>query len=133
MKRYFFSFLMSAMALLILAGPIAAAELTDQDKQFLAAYDKTYRALLADDLASAKTAAADLGSVGETLAASATLKDARAAFANVSAQAEKLVAGKSGYFVMHCPMVKKDWVQTSKQVANPYSPKTMLTCGEIKG
>ena len=133
MKRYLFSLLLSAMALLILARPAVAAALTDHDKQFLAAYDKTYRALVADDLAAAKTAAADLGSAGEKLVASTTMKDARAAFADLSAQAEKLAAGQSGYFVMHCPMVKKDWVQTTKQVANPYSPKAMLTCGEIKG
>jgi hypothetical protein len=133
MKRYLSTFLLSAMALCFLARPAVAADLTDQDKQFLAAYEKTYRALVADDLASAKKAAAELGAPGETLAGSTTLKDARAAFSDLSGQAEKLAAGQTGYFVMHCPMVKKDWVQTSKQVANPYAPKTMLTCGEIKG
>src|SRR3982751_3563282 len=131
MKRYLHTLILSAIALSLcsVARPALAADLTEQDKQFLGSYDKTYRALLADDLAAAKTAAADLGVPGEPLAASTTLKDARAAFSSLSAEAEKLAAGQKGYFVMHCPMVKKDWVQTSKQVANPYSPKTMLTCG----
>lgn len=31
----------------------------------------------------------------------------------------------------YCPMVKADWLQTSKVVANPYDPK-MLRCGKIK-
>jgi hypothetical protein len=29
-------------------------------------------------------------------------------------------------------MVKKDWVQTSKQISNPYAGKEMLTCGVVK-
>ena len=38
-----------------------AANLSDKDKQFLAGYEKIHTALAADDLASAKTAAGDLG------------------------------------------------------------------------
>lgn len=29
-------------------------------------------------------------------------------------------------------MVKKDWVQTSEKISNPYAGKEMLTCGSIK-
>lgn len=32
----------------------------------------------------------------------------------------------------YCPMVKKNWLQSNKQIRNPYAP-TMLECGTIKG
>ncbi len=123
---------MGAIALVSFASPLAAAQLTDQNKQFLATYDKIHHALVADDLAGARKAAGDLGTSGNDLANSKSLDDARSAFAKLSAEAEKLAAGQSGYYVMHCPMKKSDWVQTSDKIANPYSGKEMLSCGEIK-
>jgi hypothetical protein len=122
----------AATALVALAAPLSAVPLTDQNKQFLANYEKVHQALVADDLATAKKAAADLGSPGSDLAKSETLDQARAAFEKLSAEAAKLAAGQGGYYVMHCPMKNKDWVQTSDKVANPYGGKEMLGCGEVK-
>jgi hypothetical protein len=31
----------------------------------------------------------------------------------------------------YCPMVKKSWLQPSREVANPYAPY-MLRCGTVK-
>jgi hypothetical protein len=132
MKKLTFRILMSAVALLSTGSLLSAAALTDQNKQFLAAYDKIHHALVADDLAGTKKAAADLGPSGVELANSKSLDEARSAFSKMSAEAEKLVAGQSGYYVMYCPMKKKDWVQTSAKVENPYGGKEMLTCGEVK-
>lgn len=132
MKKLAFTILLSAVALASIVSPLLAVELTDQNKQFLAAYDKVHHALVADDLAGAKKTAADLGPSGTELANSKSLDDARAAFSKLSDQAEKLAAGQSGYYVMHCPMKKKDWVQTSEKVENPYGGKGMLSCGEVK-
>jgi hypothetical protein len=109
-----------------------AAPLSETDKQFLARYEKARSALSADDLAAAKTAAGDLGDEGAPLAKSSSLKDARAAFEKLSDKARQLAAGQTGYYVVHCPMLKKDWVQTSEKIANPYYGKEMATCGEIK-
>ena len=121
-----------AIAFAALASPLPAAQLTDQNKQFLAAYGRVHQSLTGDDLAGARKAAADLGSSGAELAKSNSLDEARAAFSKLSDQAEKLVAGQSGYYVMHCPMKNKDWVQTSAKVENPYGGKGMLSCGEVK-
>lgn len=115
-----------------LAASLLAAPLTDQNKQFLAAYDKVHHALVADDLPGAKKAAAELGTSGEELSKSNSLDEARTAFSKLSDRAEKLAAGRSGYYVMHYPMKKKDWVQTSEKVENPYGGKEMLSCGEVK-
>jgi hypothetical protein len=122
----------SAFALVTLAAPLSAAELTDQNKRFLAAYEQVHHALVADDLAGAQTAAADLGRVGVDLTKSKSLTEARAAFEKLSAQTKDLVAGQPGYFVLHCPMANKDWVQTSDKPSNPYFGKQMPACGEVK-
>src|ERR1700736_5112036 len=111
---------------------VEGAPLSDADKQFLARYEKVRSALAADDLAGARTAAGDLGDEGADLAKSSSLKDARAAFEKLSDKAKQLAAGQTGYYVVNCPMLKKDWVQTSEKIANPYYGKEMATCGEIK-
>jgi hypothetical protein len=122
------SFAPMAFALIGFALLSQAANLSDQDKQFLAGYDKVHHALVAG----AKKASPELGAAGDQLSKSKSLADARSAFSKLSGQAEKLAAGQSGYYVMHCPMKNADWVQTSAKVENPYGGKEMLTCGEVK-
>ena len=127
--RTFFS---TAVAVIAVACATLAANLSDKDKQFLTGYEKIHVALADDDLTIAKNAAKDLGEDGAAVANTASLKDARAAFEKLSSRAASLVAGQTGYYVVHCPMLKKDWVQTSTTIANPYGGKEMVTCGEIK-
>jgi hypothetical protein len=122
----------SAIALVASIAPLSAAQLTDQDKKFLAAYEKAHQALAADDLAGAKKAGAELGDSGAELSKSSSLADARNAFSKLSDEAQKRTAGQSGYYIAHCPMLNKDWVQTTDKISNPYGGKEMLTCGEIK-
>ena len=124
-----------AVAIVLLfntAGSAAGRDLSSGDKQFLAAYGKIQTALAADDLDAAKTAAKDLSAAGADVAKSKSLEDARAAVGKLSITAEKLAAGAPGYYVFHCGMVNKDWVQTSKETANPYTGKEMAGCGEAK-
>jgi len=121
-----------AFALTGFTVSLQAAALSDQDKQFLDFYVRAHDALVADDLTGAKQAAANLGADGETLAISKSLDEARSAFGKLSDKAVKLAGGQSGYYVYHCPMLKKDWVQTSTTTANPYGGKEMVSCGEIK-
>jgi hypothetical protein len=109
-----------------------SASLSGKDKQFLAGYEKVHAALVADDLAGVKKAAADLGPDGADLGKSDSLEEARDAFEKLTAQAKQLASGQSGYHVFHCPMLKKDWVQTSTTIANPYGGKEMASCGEIQ-
>src|SRR5438093_10365032 len=109
-----------------------ASNLSDQDKNFLTAYGKAHDALVADDLAGAKKAGTDLGPDGVDLSKSKSLDEGRAAFGKLSDKAVKLAAGQSDYHIAHCPMLNKDWVQTSTAIANPYGGKGMISCGEIK-
>jgi len=122
----------TAIAFAMTASLGHAANLSDQDKKFLMSYEKIHVALAADDLASAKAAATELGDQGSDIAKANSLKDARAEFEKLSARAKTIAAGQSGYHAAHCPMLNKDWVQTSTTISNPYGGKDMVSCGEIK-
>jgi len=128
MKKTITSFVAVCLAL----SSAAAASPSDNDRQFLAAYEKVRSALAGDDLGGAKAAAGNLGDDGAALAKSSSLKEARVAFEKLSDRAKQLVAGQPGYYVVNCPMLRKDWVQTSEKIGNPYGGKEMASCGEIK-
>jgi len=135
MKTTIYNFrtlLAATIAITAIAVSAQGANLSDKDKQFLAGYEKVHTALAADDLSTAKSAAKDLGEEGNGIATAGSLKDARARFEKLSTRAKTLSAGRSGYQVFHCPMLNKDWVQTSTTVANPYGGKEMASCGEIQ-
>jgi len=72
-----------------------------------------------------------LGSEGTDCPKTSSLKEART---HSRAQRKKQSSWrrKPGYYVYHCPMLKKDWVQTSTTTVNPYAGKDMLGCGEIR-
>ena len=117
------------------------APLTPAQKAVLARYESVRAGLAADDLATAKKAAAELAELpgadaatARKLAAADSLSAARDAFKPLSKSAVMLAAGQPGYIHALCPMVPRkegDWVQTSKTISNPYYGKSMLTCGSI--
>lgn len=122
----------SGLTWMIAATHSLGADLSEADQKFLNDYEKIRAALVEDNLGSAKKAAFTLGDAGVEIAKCSSLEEARAAFSKLSDTAEKLAAGHTGYYVMHCPMVNKDWVQTTPAVANPYGGKEMVRCGEVK-
>jgi hypothetical protein len=124
--------LLLALAFLTLPLAVSAADLTSEDKEFLAGYEKVRAALAADDLDGAKKAATELGENGATVAKSADIKAARSEFTAMSERAIQLGRGQSGYYVANCPMLKKDWLQTSTEISNPYAGSSMPKCGVIR-
>lgn len=78
----------------------------------------------------------DVAKQAETLAKAKDIKAAREAFKPLSASLVKYLAdnkaGKGTYHEAYCPMVKASWLQTSKDITNPYMGKSMLTCGVLK-
>jgi hypothetical protein len=109
-----------------------ASDLSSEDKQFLVGYEKVRSALAADDLDGAKQAAAELGAQGAALSSSDKLSAVRSEFEKLSSRAIELGRGQDGYYVVNCPMLKKDWLQTSTKISNPYAGKSMPDCGVIK-
>ena len=131
--RYTWTLLATIFAFVLAAGALQAAALAPADQQFLTGYVKVHDALIANDLPGVINAANTLpNGSGAGVAKAASLKDARAEFAKLAPQAEKLAAGQPGYHVYYCPMVKKDWVQAGSSVANPYLGTDMLLCGVEK-
>ena|SRR6266498_5744264 len=132
LKHKLIRLLFAAIAFGVIASLGHAANLSDQDKKFLTSYEKIHIALAADDLTGTKTAATELGESGNDIAKANSLNDARTAFEKLGAHAKTITAGQSGYHVAHCPMLNKDWVQTSTTISNPYGGKEMIGCGEIQ-
>lgn len=130
-----------------------SAPLDSDQKQFLAQYELVRAALAADDLATAQKAAAIVAAMpvihhengvdappgfvqdARKFAATKSLAEFREVFKSISQRAVHVTAGKPGYYVAHCPMVpdnKGDWVQTTKNIGNPYMGKAMPTCGSVE-
>lgn len=78
----------------------------------------------------------DVAKQAETLAKAKDLKTAREAFKPLSNSLIKYLAankaGKGTYHEAFCPMAKASWLQTEKDIKNPYMGKEMLTCGVLK-
>jgi len=78
----------------------------------------------------------DVAKQADTLGEAKDLKAARAAFKPLSASLVKYLAdkkaGKGVYHEVYCPMADANWLQTGKDIRNPYFGKEMLDCGEIK-
>ena len=91
------------------------------------------KAVKGDDM---KMLSPDVAKQAETLAKAKDLKAARDAFKPLSTSLVKYLAdnkaGKGTYLEAYCPMVKASWLQTSKDITNPYMGKSMLTCGVLK-
>jgi hypothetical protein len=132
--------------MLLLVGGLAAAPALGAENQraLLPLYEKVANALCADDLAAATAAAGTLATeaVGlhhDGIAASAKsvakagdIAGAREAFKLLSQAAIALARTQKGYFILTCPMAQADWVQSTREVANPYFGKAMLSCGSVK-
>jgi nitrogen fixation/metabolism regulation signal transduction histidine kinase len=84
----------------------------------------------------AKMLSPDVAAQAETLAQAKDLKAAREAFKPLSASLVKYLAdkkaGKGVYHEAYCPMAEASWLQTGKDIRNPYFGKEMLDCGELK-
>lgn len=82
-----------------------------------------------------KMISGDVAKEAEALSKAKDVNAARKAFKPLSEslikslEANKVQTGK--YFEAHCPMVNASWLQTDKNISNPYD-SGMAGCGEIK-
>jgi Cu(I)/Ag(I) efflux system membrane fusion protein len=79
---------------------------------------------------------AEVATQADALAQAKDLKSAREAFKPLSTSLIKYLAdnraGKGVYHEAYCPMAKASWLQTGKDIRNPYLGKEMPDCGELK-
>lgn len=132
--------------ILLVTSALAAVSTRAAEDSFslIPRYLKVASALAADDLPSARadaqvlaTAATtlrrpDIGAAAQVVAKADSLATAREAFKTLSTPVIALAKQAKGYFILSCPMAKADWVQSTREVANPYFGKAMLTCGEVQ-
>ena len=137
------------LVVLMVCGVVAgAAVLAAADwKPVVDPYLKIQTALAGDSMegvaanaSAVAAAAAKLGAAGTPVAeaakktgTAADIKAARAAFMDLSETLIK-AAGEalaSDIRIAYCPMVKKSWLQTDKEIRNPYYGSSMLTCGRF--
>jgi Cu(I)/Ag(I) efflux system membrane fusion protein len=154
MKLTIFAIALTAASGLLLNTPVRADDsaLMEPVKSVLDHY-LTIQTNLANDsikgvdqeaLALAKAAKADamkmlppeVAKQAETLARAKDLKAAREAFKPLSVSLIKYLAehkaGRGTYHEVYCPMAEASWLQTGKDIRNPYMGKEMLDCGELK-
>jgi hypothetical protein len=78
----------------------------------------------------------EMAKQAEFLAQARDLKAAREAFKPLSMSLIKYLAnnkaGVGTYHEAYCPMAKASWLQTGKEIKNPYLGQEMPTCGEFK-
>src|SRR5260370_559714 len=110
-------------------GELAKDSIKDVDEHAIA----IAKAVKGDDM---KMLSPDVAKQADTLAQAKDLKAAREAFKPLSASLVKYLAdnkaGKGVYHEAYCPMVKASWLQTEKEVKNPYYGKSMLHCCTLK-
>ncbi len=128
------------------------AALGEPLQEALSHYSKVQKALASDSLNNVSAEAqalagaarsnennvlsAHIAEQAEELAKAQDLKAARQAFKPLSESLIDLLAKRrtegSGYYSFYCSMADASWLQTKKQVENPYMGSSMLDCGEVK-
>ncbi|WP_295772295.1 DUF3347 domain-containing protein [uncultured Mucilaginibacter sp.] len=96
-----------------------------------------FRTHVLENLMALKKLRTDIIDEAKAIAATKNINEQRKHFANVSKGFWEL-AGKYRFiketkiYYQQCPMTGVTWVSNSKEIKNPYYPKNMLTCGEVK-
>jgi len=112
---------------------IIQASLADDSMEGVAANAEAIAKAVQDD--SMKMLPLAVAQEADTLAKAKDLAAARQAFKPLSVSLIKYLAdhhAKDAYVEVYCPMAKASWLQTGKNVRNPYLGQVMSTCGEIQ-
>ncbi|HTX66677.1 MAG TPA: hypothetical protein VMD31_12965 [Opitutaceae bacterium] len=129
-----------ALALVAAAGRLHAAE---PAAALLPLYERVSAALVADSLTAARDSAqalaaaataahqTDVAAAAGQVAGAKDLAATREAFKALSRQAVILARHERGWFIVNCPMADADWVQRTRQIANPYFGQSMPSCGTV--
>lgn len=80
------------------------------------------------------SAAAEAALATHQIAVAGTVADARGAFRSLTEPYIRFVRESDSWrnlVLFHCPMAEADWVQATRQTANPYYGSSMLRCGWV--
>ena len=95
-----------------------------------------FKKLSLEQMNAATTARKEIIELAGEVAATKNINKQRKIFQTLSAKfwdmAPKFKAVDTALNLQVCPMTGAMWLSDSKEIKNPYYPKNMLTCGEVK-
>ena len=95
-----------------------------------------FKKLTLEKMNEATTARKEIIQLAAEVGATKNINKQRKIFQSLSVKfwdlAPKFKAEDTALFLQVCPMTSAEWVSDSKEIKNPYYPKNMLTCGEVK-
>ncbi|SOD14499.1 DUF3347 domain-containing protein [Pedobacter xixiisoli] len=95
-----------------------------------------FKKLTLDQMNEATTTRKQIVELATEIAATKNINKQRKAFGVLSTKfwtiAAKLKPADMPLYQQVCPMTGDVWLSGSKEIKNPYFPKNMLTCGEVK-
>lgn len=95
-----------------------------------------FKKLTLDQMNEATKARREIIELATELSETSNINEQRSIFQNLSEKfwnmAEKFKADNVSLYLQVCPMTGVMWLSDNKEIKNPYYPKNMLTCGEVK-
>lgn len=95
-----------------------------------------FKKLTLEKMNEATTSRKEMVELSTQLTATKNINKQRKIFETLSVkyweQASKFKAADATLYLQICPMTGAVWTSDSKEIKNPYYPKNMLTCGEVK-
>lgn len=118
----------------VTSDSLAAVE---NSKALIASFSKfKFKKLTLEKMNEATVTRKEIVELAAEIAATKNINKQRKAFGTLSkkfwAIADKLKPGDMPLYQQVCPMTGDVWISESKEIKNPYFPKNMLTCGEVK-
>lgn len=95
-----------------------------------------FKKLTLDQMNAATTTRKAISDLAGEIAATKNINKQRKIFETLSVKyweiASKFKTEDATLYLQICPMTGAVWTSDSKEIKNPYYPKNMLTCGEVK-
>ncbi|PBI90897.1 hypothetical protein BSF41_16030 [Flavobacterium sp. ACN2] len=95
-----------------------------------------FKKLNLENMNAATTSRKEIIELATALTATKNINKQRKIFETLSVkywdQASKFKPADEILYLQICPMTGAVWTSDSKEIKNPYYPKNMLTCGEVK-
>ncbi len=95
-----------------------------------------FKKLTLEQMNAATTTRKTISDLASEMAATKNINKQRKIFESLSVKywdvASKFKAADATLYLQVCPMTGAVWTSDSKEIKNPYYPKNMLTCGEVK-
>jgi len=95
-----------------------------------------FKKLSLDEMNAATTTREEIKTLALAIAATKSINKQRSEMDKLSVKMwsviERFKPEKTTLYKQVCPMTGTTWISDDKAIQNPYYPKNMLTCGEVK-